>query len=110
MYMKRYILFGLTMLLAFPLSVVAQDDDTDEEEGIETAVRTFIPKLKKYETRMVKGLVLDAATQKPIAGAIVRAAEVDGYSVLTEDNGTYELKVPVFSTALSCDTIMIFFI
>jgi len=104
MYMKRYILFGLTMLLAFPLSVVAQDDDTDEEEGIETAVRTFIPKLKKYETRMVKGLVLDAATQKPIAGAIVRAAEVDGYSVLTEDNGTYELKVPVFSTALYITT------
>ena len=102
--MKRYILFGLTMLLAFPLSVVAQDDDTDEEEGIETAVRTFIPKLKKYETRMVKGLVLDAATQKPIAGAIVRAAEVDGYSVLTEDNGTYELKVPVFSTALYITT------
>ena len=27
--MKKYILFGLTLLMAFPLSVVAQDDETD---------------------------------------------------------------------------------
>ena len=98
--MKRYILFGLTMLLAFPLSVAAQDDDSDEEEGTQTAVRTFTPKQKKYETRTVKGCVIDAATQNPIPGAIVRAAEIDGYSVLTEDDGTYEVKVPLFSTAL----------
>ena len=26
--MKKYIIFGLTLLMAFPLSVVAQDDDT----------------------------------------------------------------------------------
>ena len=99
MNMKRYILFGLTMLLAFPLGVFAQNDD-DEEEGTETAVRTFVPKQKQYETRTVKGLVIDAATQQPIAGAIVRASETDGYSVLTEDDGSYELKVPLFSTAL----------
>ena len=99
--MKRYILFGLTMLLAFPLSVAAQDDDSDEEEGTQTAVRTFTPKQKKYETRTIKGMVVDATTQQPIAGAIVRAAEIDGYSVLTEDNGSYELKVPLFSTAIT---------
>ena len=101
MYMKRYILFGLTMLLSFPLTVVAQDDiDDDEEEGTETAVKAFIPKQHQYETRTVKGIVLDAATNEPISGAIVRAAEIDGYSVLTEDDGKYELKVPVFATAL----------
>ena len=99
--MKRYILFGLTMLLSFPLTVVAQDDiDDDEEEGTETAVKAFIPKQHQYETRTVKGIVLDAATNEPISGAIVRAAEIDGYSVLTEDDGKYELKVPVFATAL----------
>ena len=101
--MKRYILFGLTMLLtALPSGMMAQDDaDDDEEEGTETSVRTFQPKQHQYETRSVKGVVLDATTKQPVAGAIVRAAEIDGYSVLTEDDGTYELKVPVFATALT---------
>ena len=99
--MQRYILFGLTMLLSFPLTAVAQDDiDDDEEEGTETAVKAFVPKQHQYETRTVKGIVLDATTKEPVAGAIVRAAEIDGYSVLTEDDGSYELKVPLFATAL----------
>ena len=90
------------MLMAFPLSVVAQDEDTEEEA--ETGVRTFTPKMKQYETRTVRGRVIDAITQQPVAGAIVRAAEVDGYSVLTEDDGTYELKLPVFSSAIFVTT------
>ncbi|MBR1484985.1 MAG: SusC/RagA family TonB-linked outer membrane protein [Prevotella sp.] len=98
--MKRYILFGMTMLLAFPVAGYAQDDNDDEEEGTQTAVRTFTPKQKQYETRTVRGRVVDAATKQPVAGAIVRASEIDGYSVLTEDDGTYELRVPLFSTAL----------
>ena len=100
MNMKRYILFGMTMLLASPVALYAQDDNDDEEEGTQTAVRTFTPKQKQYETRTVRGRVVDAATKQPVAGAIVRASEIDGYSVLTEDNGTYELRVPLFSTAL----------
>ena len=86
-YMKRYILFGLSLLLVFPLTAVAQDDMDDEEE-VQTVVRKKAQKQKQYETRTVKGLVVDATTQKPVSGAIVRAAEIDGYSVLTEDNGS----------------------
>ena len=104
--MKRYILFGFTMLLsALPLSMMAQDDESDdEEEGTETAVRKFVPKQKQYETRTISGTVIDAATGQPIAGAIVRAAEIDGYSVLTEDDGSYTLKVPLFATAIHVST------
>ena len=101
--MKRYILFGLTLLMAFPLSVVAQDDDFDEEQE-ETQVKRTIVVKKNYETRTIKGLVLNAATQQPVPGAIVRAAEIDGYSVLTEDDGSYELKLPVFATSLYVST------
>ena len=100
--MKRYILFGLTLLMAFPISVFAQDDDTEDE--VEASVRTIAPKKKQYPTRTVRGHVVDATTGKPVAGAIVRASEIDGYSVLTEDDGTYELKVPVFITSLYVNT------
>ena len=99
-YMKRYILFVLSLLLVFPLAAVAQDEvDYDDEEET-TVVRKATQKQKQYETRTVKGLVIDAATQQPVSGVIVRAAEIDGYSVLTEDNGTYELKVPLFVSSL----------
>ena len=97
--MKRYILFGLSLLMAFPLAVSAQDDDT-EEEGTVTAIRGFAVKQKKYETREIKGRVVEAATLEPISGAIIHASEIDGYSTLTEDDGTFVLKVPVFATSL----------
>ena len=35
--MKRYILFGISLLMAFPLSVFAQDEYDDEEEEVEEA-------------------------------------------------------------------------
>ena len=99
MYMKRYILFGLSLLMSFPLAVSAQDDDTDDD-AVDTTVRTFTVKKKQYETRTIKGHVFDAATKQPISGAIVKAADIDGYSVLTDDDGSYELKLPLFSTAI----------
>jgi TonB-linked SusC/RagA family outer membrane protein len=92
------------MLMAFPLGVFAQDDDSDEDSEDVAVKTTFTIKQKNYDTRTVTGRVVDAVTQKPIAGAIVRAAEIDGYSVLTEDDGTYELKVPVFASALFVST------
>ena len=95
--MKRYILFGLSLLMAFPVCVSAQDDT---EEEVETVVRVVKKKQKQSETRTISGRVLSATTHQPISGAIVTADNIDGYSVLTEDNGTYELKVPVFTTAV----------
>ena len=48
--MKKYIIFGLTLLMAFPLCVVAQDEDTDQEEHtwdvlepVEVESRYFLP-------------------------------------------------------------------
>ena len=85
-------------LLAMPLCVSAQDDADNEDE--QAPKRTIVEKKKQYDTRTVRGRVVDAATQQAIAGAIVKADGLNGYSTLTEDDGTYELKVPVFTTSL----------
>ena len=97
--MKRYILFGLSLLMAFPLSMSAQDEDFDEDEA-EVVVKKKAVKVKKYETRTVKGRVIDAATGEPLSGAMVQTIDFGGYSVLTEDDGTYELKVPLIATSV----------
>jgi TonB-linked SusC/RagA family outer membrane protein len=81
--------------MAFSLNVAAQDanaDDAGQKSGRKV--------VSQYNTRVVKGRVLDATTGKPLAGAIVRANEIDGYSALTDDNGAYQLKVPDFATAV----------
>ena len=100
--MKRYILYGITLLMACPLSLSAQDEILEEQT--EADVRKIAPKKKQYETRVVKGSVLDATTGSPIAGAIVSADGINGYSVLTDDKGNYELKAPVFASALRIST------
>ena len=98
--MKKYILFGLTLLMAFPLSVVAQDDDTEGEALIETIARKLTPKQKQYPTKTIRGRVLNATTGAPIAGTIVSADDVEGYSTLTEEDGFYKLNVPTFTTSV----------
>lgn len=87
--------------MAFPVCVSAQDDDMDDEEVV---VRTVKKKQKQYDTRVVRGEVVSATTGLPIAGALVSADGIDGYSVLTEDDGTYEVKVPLFSTSIFVTT------
>ena len=90
-------ILGISLMMAFPFCAFAQDDETDEQEQ---ATRVLTPKKKVYATRVVKGRVVDAASKMPVAGAIVKVGGITGYSVLTEDNGTFELKVPVFATSL----------
>ena len=85
-------------LFAMPLCASAQDDADGEDET--APKRTIVEKQKQYDTRTVRGRVIDAATRQVVAGAIVKADGLKGYSTLTDDDGTYELKVPVFATAL----------
>lgn len=96
--MRRHILTGLALLMAFPLYVSAQDEQDDEQAKAPRKVAKT--QAKKYETRTVKGQVVNAATGAPVSGAIVKASGVQGFSTLTDDNGNYTLKVPVFTSSL----------
>ncbi|MBP5346132.1 MAG: SusC/RagA family TonB-linked outer membrane protein [Bacteroidales bacterium] len=94
--MKKYLLFVLSILTASSVSLSAQDFDDDEPQ----VVRKPAPAAPLYETRIVQGQVLDAVTHQPVAGAIVKVTGMNGYSTLTDDSGTYELKVPLFASSL----------
>ena len=77
--MKRYILFGFSLLMmALPAATYAQDYDDDEDDDDVQGPRALAVKQVNYETRKVRGAVYDATTQQPVAGAIVKAAEIEG--------------------------------
>lgn len=82
-------------LLTLPLGAHAQDDEEDVP-----AKKTVVAK-KKYATRDIQGRIVDAATHKPIPGAIVGATGINGYSTLTSDDGTFKLPVPVFCSSIT---------
>ena len=95
--MKSNIFLVIALFMAAPLASFAQDDPDEDEQQVK---RVVAPKQKQYDTRTVTGRVVDAATSEPLAGVLVGAADIDGYSTLTGDDGTYSLKVPLFSSSL----------
>lgn len=72
--MKRNNLFVASLLLMLPLSMKAED-------------------------RVIKGTVLDAATQKPVAGAIVGVLG-EKSSTLTAEDGSYRLTISEAATSV----------
>lgn len=95
--MKRYFIFGLSLLLAGALPLAAQ---TEQDE--DTVARAAKPAkaIKKYPTRHITGKVVNGATHQPVSGAMVQVPEMEGYSALSHSDGSYELDVPLFSSTL----------
>ena len=87
--------FGLLMISA---PAIAQEETTAELQPQKVAKPQ--KQKKSYPTRTVKGKITDATTGNPIGGAIISVAEIDGYSTISHDDGTYEVKVPLFATSL----------
>ncbi len=94
--MNKYIILGLCTMIFGGNTAVAQNDEATAKT--QTATQKTVT--KKYPTRTVKGRVVASGTNTPIAGAMVGADEVVGYSTLTDANGQYELEVPVFTSSL----------
>jgi TonB-linked SusC/RagA family outer membrane protein len=79
------------------MPVLAQEDDSETVAA--QRKEKVVPK-KQYPTRTVKGRVINATTRQPMAGALVGAAEMEGYSTLTASDGSYELRVPLFVSSI----------
>ncbi len=94
------LLIAMGMMLVLPTTASAQYDEDEEAPVQANTIKTIVQKRKQYDTRLVAGCVLDATTGQAIGGAIVSADGVEGYSTLTRENGTFELKVPVFTSSI----------
>lgn len=84
------------MMLSGATCAMAQDAET---EAPAKKVKTEKP-APKYEMKEVSGYVIDAATKTPIDGARVQAYGNTRYAAMTDENGKYTIKVPVFINSL----------
>ncbi len=87
--------------MASPLCLYAQTEDTEIEDDDDEPV-TVVHKVQKQEpTRTIKGCVIADKDQMPLAGVLVQPVAGEGYSTLTEEDGTFEMQVPTYSSAVS---------
>ena len=97
-YMRR-IITCLSILWMGIGALSAQDTDTIKGESSQQVRK--MPASKQYPSRQVNGRVVDATTHQPLSGVLVSVAEIEGYSTLTETDGTYTLRVPEIASSLS---------
>ena len=95
--MKRYRFYCLALLMAGTLGGYAQEEAATDTV---TAARPASPIQKNVKTRPVSGRVFAVTSGTPLGGALVSVSGYDGYSALTEEDGTYKLDVPEYATAL----------
>jgi TonB-linked SusC/RagA family outer membrane protein len=89
--------------LTLGLSTAAFAQSEDEEEEVETSIKQpDRSKMKQvnYPTITLKGKVTDQATKQPLVGIQLRALGYDRYTAMTEEDGSFVIKVPTFATAL----------
>ena len=99
---------GMCLLMLTSLGMgtaFAQDEanEGDEEEAQVVYNKRKAEKEKaekQYEMKTVKGIITDEATDQPMGGVRVQALGYDRYSVLTEEDGSYSIDVPVFVHSL----------
>lgn len=98
--MKRLSIICLSLLVASPLISFAQTEDDAMPQ--DTASVRRVPKAKKTEpTRTIKGRVLSQAGHEPLAGVLIQSIAGDGYSTLSEEDGSFTMEVPLYSSAIT---------
>ena len=100
-YKNLFYCIGLGMALALlPHAACAQEaevpaDSTRTAVGERTA--------DKVPTVAYKGKVTDAATGLPVQGAILQVAGDRRFSALTDEDGSFEIAVPLYATQLQAE-------
>ncbi len=89
------------MVVGCAVPVYAQDIEYDEEDN-EEIFMTRPVKLtpEKYELVEVKGKIYDEVSKSPLAGIQLKMLGNDRYTAMSEEDGSFVIRVPVFATSL----------
>ena len=100
-YEKAFLRNALCLLMVSLAAVPAlgQDDFDDDEEESATVRRPVIEKVT-YPMKTIRGMVTDEATRNPLAGVQVKTLGNVRYTAMTDDDGSFAIRVPVFATSL----------
>lgn len=98
--MRKVGLIYFSLFLALPLAVVAQDEFTDEEVTDTMQVRRIHKAKKQEPTREITGRVVSQQNHAPLTGVLVQAIAGDGYSALTDEDGSFKMQVPLYCSAI----------
>ena len=97
---RGLVLNGLPCIL-FLSSVAAFAQEEDSQEENMNNKPADVVKAKEYPMNSISGKVVDAATGVPLAGVSIRAYNNNLYTAMTDEDGTYTVDVPTFTTSLS---------
>lgn len=95
----RIAVCALAIGLSMGVNAQTDDDDMEETTTIKKPKRSEVQQ-KVYPMMSVKGIVTDQATGKPLAGVQLRSLANDRYTAMTNENGSFTINVPTFTTAL----------
>ncbi len=97
--MRTVGIFCLSILLALPTAAMAQDG-TEPDDATAVAQRVRKTTKKSEPTRDISGRVVSQQGHAPLSGVLVQSVAGEGYSALTGDDGTFTMRVPLYSSAL----------
>ena len=99
--MGRRPLFCTMAATICTLPAMAQNEDEETME-VETAIKQPQRKVvaDKFATVNLKGVVTEMGSNQPLPGVQLQALGFVRYSAMTEENGSFTIKVPEFATAL----------
>jgi len=98
--MKNINLFCLALFVISPFGAYAQTGE--DEVQTDVSVASPIRKAKQQEeTRVIKGQVIAQNDKQPLAGVLIQAVSGEGYSTLTEEDGSFEMQVPLYCSAVT---------
>ena len=97
--MRTLSIYCLSLFLVIPAVSFAQDEMTGDEEDVQ--VERVRKTTKKQEaTREISGRVVSQQDHAPLAGVLIQSIAGEGYSVLSGEDGTFRLQVPIYSSAV----------
>ena len=100
--MKRLSILLFAFVNAFAFQAAYAQDNMADDEDLTVVVKKKKPavKMPTYPTMEIKGICIDAVTKAPLEGIMIRTLNNPNYTAMSDEDGSFTIKVPTFATAL----------